>query len=68
MREAETSRPTTFASPPLTDSGKVCRSRRSTRRDKAGAIPMALVWLGILSACGLIWTALIGWIRALALP
>lgn len=67
MREAERQRPTALASPPLTGSGKVCRSRRSVRRDKAGAIPMALVWLGILSACGLVWTALIGWIGALAL-
>ena len=68
MREAQRRRHTTLASPPLTGSGEVCRSRRSVRRDKAGAIPMAFVWLGILSACGLVWTALIGWIGTLALP
>ena len=68
MREAQRRRPTTLASPPLTGSGEVCRSRRSARRDKAGAIPMAFVWLGILSACGLVWTALVGWIGTLALP
>lgn len=68
MREAQRRRHTTLASPPLTGSGEVCRSRRSARRDKAGAIPMAFVWVGILSACGLVWTALIGWIGTLALP
>ncbi len=38
---------------------------RQKWRKRATALQMALVWLGLISACGILWSAFLSWIQGL---
>ncbi len=57
--------PTTPEGQRLAGSGEAGQKWRKPPRERATALQMALVWLGLGSACGILWGALFSWIQGL---
>ncbi len=55
--------PTTREGRRLASSGEAGQKWRNPLRERAAALKMALVWLGLISACGVLWGALLSWIQ-----